>query len=114
MHLQQHHTRRRHISLDWKSQTVSGVPYRLKRRLTGTDFWQMAIDKEMLHVCPAFHIYNKGVKPLIGSKWIPCHMIFKIDFTRKARFVTGGHVTDPPTSIDVQVLLHDKAFPLLS
>jgi len=28
-------------------------------------------------------------------------MIFdvKMDFTRKAHFVTGGHMTDPPTSI---------------
>ena len=36
-------------------------------------------------------------------KEIPCHMIFDIKmdgkFTRKARFVAGGHVTDPPTAI---------------
>ena len=30
-----------------------------------------------------------------------CHLIFdvKIDFTRKAKFVAGGHFTDPPESI---------------
>jgi hypothetical protein len=68
---------------------------------TGTDFWQKAIAKEMLHVRPAFNILEKGASPPIGSKWIPCHMIFdiKMDFTRKARFVAGGHVTDPPSSI---------------
>jgi hypothetical protein len=37
----------------------------------------------------------------VGYKWIKCHMIFdvKTDFTRKARFVAGGHMTDPPSSI---------------
>ncbi len=41
------------------------------------------------------------MKAPVGSKWIPCHVIFdiKMDFTRKARFVAGGHVTNPPTSI---------------
>jgi hypothetical protein len=65
------------------------------------DFWQKAIAKEMLHVHPAFDILQHGVKAPVGYKWIPCHMIFdiKMDFTRKARFVAGGHVTDPPTSI---------------
>ncbi len=68
---------------------------------THTDFWQKAIAKEMLHVRPAFNIQPPDSKPPVGSKCIPCHMIFdiKMDFTRKARFVAGGHVTDPPTSI---------------
>jgi hypothetical protein len=68
---------------------------------TGTDFWQKATAKEMLHVRPAFNIMAKGSKAPVGSKWIPCRVIFdiKVDFTRKARFVAGGHVTDPPTSI---------------
>jgi hypothetical protein len=38
-------------------------------------------------------------------------MIFdvKMDFTRKARFVAGGHVTDPPTSITYSsVVAHDS------
>jgi hypothetical protein len=37
----------------------------------------------------------------VGFKWIRCHMIFdvKMDFTWKARFVAGGHMTDPPTTI---------------
>ncbi|GFH48949.1 hypothetical protein CTEN210_05425 [Chaetoceros tenuissimus] len=37
-----------------------------------------------------------------GYKEIPCHMIFDIKmdgkFTRKARLVAGGHVTDPPSA----------------
>jgi hypothetical protein len=36
-------------------------------------------------------------------KWslIPCHIIFdvKVDFTRKARFVAGGHKTEAPKGI---------------
>jgi Reverse transcriptase (RNA-dependent DNA polymerase) len=36
----------------------------------------------------------------VGFQEIPCHMIFdvKMDFTRKARFVVGGHVTRPPAT----------------
>jgi hypothetical protein len=82
------------------------VPNSIKRayeidKETGTDLWAKAIVKEMLHVSPAFEILDPGSPAPIGSKWIPCHMIFdvKMDFTRKARFVAGGHITDPPTSI---------------
>ena len=40
-------------------------------------------------------------KELIGYQEIKCHVIFdvKVDFTRKARFVAGGHMTDAPGSI---------------
>jgi len=68
---------------------------------TGTDFWAKAIEKEMKHVCPAFEILVKGRSAPIGSKWIPCHMVFevKMDFTQKARFVAGGHWTAPLASL---------------
>jgi hypothetical protein len=48
-----------------------------------------------------FRLLEKGVSPQPMSKCIPCHLIFdiKMDFTRKARFVAGGHVTDPPSSL---------------
>ena len=38
---------------------------------------------------------------MIGFQEIRCHVIFdvKMDFTRKARFVAGGHTTDMPASI---------------
>jgi hypothetical protein len=37
----------------------------------------------------------------VGFQEINCHMIFdiKMDITRKARFVAGGHRTEPPASI---------------
>jgi hypothetical protein len=46
----------------------------------------------------AFKILDDGEKIPIGFKWIKCHLIFdvKMDFTRKARFVAGVHMTDPP------------------
>jgi hypothetical protein len=38
---------------------------------------------------------------MIGCQEIKCHMVFdvKMDFSRKARFVAGGHMTETPTSI---------------
>ena len=63
----------------------------------GTDFWKKAIEKEMKNVMPAFQFTEDGKIP-IGYKHIDCHMVFdiKMDLTRKARLVTGGHQTDPP------------------
>jgi hypothetical protein len=62
---------------------------------TGTTFWRDAIAKEMKNVMPAFTFcgYDKVSK---GYKKIECHMVYdvKIDLTRKARLVAGGHQTD--------------------
>ena len=78
------------------------VPKTIKRALeidaeTGTDFWRRAIEKENKNVSPAFDVVHIGKVPP-GYTKIRCHMIFdiKMDFTRKARFVAGGHLTDPP------------------
>jgi Reverse transcriptase (RNA-dependent DNA polymerase) len=82
------------------------VPKTIKRALeidkeTGTDFWFQAICTEMKNNASAFDILelveNGGIVPP-GYTKITCHMIFdiKMDFTRKARFVAGGHLTDPP------------------
>ena len=67
--------------------------------------WQDAIAKEMVHVRPAFKPFIGSVqeaksKP-VGYQQIRCHMIFdiKLDFTRKARYVAGGHTTSAPTSM---------------
>ena len=74
----------------------------------GTDFWQKAIEKELRKVKIAWEVRDdldlnevrKG-KQLVGFTEIACHMVFdvKMDFTRKARFVAGGHLTDDPTTI---------------
>jgi hypothetical protein len=75
---------------------------------TGTDFWAKAIAKELRKVKVAWEARDelnldqvrKG-NQLIGFTEINCHMIFdvKMDFSRKARFVAGGHMTDTPSSI---------------
>jgi Reverse transcriptase (RNA-dependent DNA polymerase) len=64
-------------------------------------FWIDAIRKEMKTVTPAFRFLDEGATPPVGHQRIPCHLIFdiKMDFTRKARFVAGGHKTEPPASI---------------
>jgi hypothetical protein len=77
---------------------------------TGTGFWRKVLGKEMTKVKVAWKNAD-GVTPeqaqtgkepsLIGFQEIRCHVIFdvKMDFTRKARFVAGGHMTDTPGSI---------------
>lgn len=68
---------------------------------TNTTLWETAIKKEMKNVMTAFKILEEDENVPVGSQLINCHMIFdvKLDFTRKARFVAGGHMTDPPASL---------------
>jgi hypothetical protein len=69
--------------------------YELDRE-NGTDHWHQAILKEMKNNSVAFRFLEDNESLPVGSQWIPFHMIFdiKCDFTRKARFVAGGHWTD--------------------
>jgi Reverse transcriptase (RNA-dependent DNA polymerase) len=68
---------------------------------TGTTFWKDALRKEMAVIQPAIKILDEGVQAPVGYTQIPCHIIFdiKMDFTRKARFVAGGHKTEPPSTL---------------
>lgn len=70
-------------------------------RATGTTFWADAISKEMRAVAKAFQILESDAPDPVGYTRIKVHMVFDIkpDFTRKARLVAGGHMTDPPSSI---------------
>jgi hypothetical protein len=71
-------------------------------RLNGNTLWTDAIAKEMRNVRVAFRILPKGETAPGGYKKIPCHMIFDIkmtDFSRKARLVAGGHVTEAPAAM---------------
>jgi len=99
----------------WKTTHKFGVrlPKTAKEALqidkeTGTDFWQKAIEKELRKVKVAWEARDdltigdvRSGKALKGYTEINCHMIFdvKMDFTRKARFVAGGHMTEAPSSI---------------
>lgn len=66
----------------------------------GDTFWQDAINKEMGNVRIAFDIRSEKNAPP-GYQRIPHQLIFeiKMDFTRKARLVAGGHKTAPPTEL---------------
>jgi hypothetical protein len=78
--------------------------------MTGTKHWGNALKKEMSKVCVAYKARDditpndvrKGRVPdLRGYQEIKCHIVFdvKMDFTRKARFVAGGHMTQPASSV---------------
>jgi hypothetical protein len=66
-------------------------------RRTGTTFWRNTINKEMATVAHVFE-FVKDDEILGNYQFVLCHMVFdvKMDLTRKARFVAGGHMTDPP------------------
>jgi hypothetical protein len=78
---------------------------------TGMTFWMDAIRKEMEKVKIAFEFCESWTPQqirdglargdFVGYQEIDCHMIFdiKMDLTRKARFVAGGHTMETPTSI---------------
>lgn len=67
----------------------------------GNTLWADAIRKEMKNSRIAFQRLGENEKPPVGFKEITCHLVFdvKMDLTRKARYVAGGHLTDPPSSL---------------
>ncbi len=67
----------------------------------GNDLQHQAILKEMKDNAQAFHFLDPGESIPVGSQWVPFHMIFdvKVDLTRKARFVAGGHWTTTPMQL---------------
>ena len=89
-------------------------------KTTNTDFWRKAINKEMTKVkiawtthdrCTPQEVREGKALELIGFQEIGCHIIFdiKMDFTRKARFVAGGHTTEAPSPITYSsVVSHDS------
>ena len=102
----------------WKTTHKFGVrlPHGVDEALrideaTGTDFWLKAIKKEMDKVNVAFEFcenwtpeqVRRGIArgDFVGFQEIKCHMIFdvKMDLTRKARMVAGGHTTETPASL---------------
>ena len=76
----------------------------------GNHMWADAIQKEMskarvsykiIDGCTPEQVRSNQVDELRGHQEIKCHIIFdvKMDFTRKARFVAGGHMTEAPNSL---------------
>jgi Reverse transcriptase (RNA-dependent DNA polymerase) len=68
---------------------------------TKTTFWRDALSKEMGVIDPVNDIVPAGSRAPVGYTRMPCHVVFdiKMDFTRKARFVAGGHATEPPSTV---------------
>jgi hypothetical protein len=82
------------------------VPRNIKEAINfdlenGNKFCEEAIAKEMKNVRVAFKFLELSEKPAPGYKKIPLRMIFdiKMNFTRQARLVAGGHLTDPPSCL---------------
>ena len=76
----------------------------------GNTYWSDAISKEMSKAKVSYvpidgvtpeDVRSNKVDQLRGFQEIKCHIIFdvKMDFTRKARFVAGGHMTEAPNSL---------------
>lgn len=59
----------------------------------GNTFWKDAIEKELKNVRVTFRLLEDNEPIPVGSKLIDYHIIFdvKMDLTRKARLVAGGH-----------------------
>jgi hypothetical protein len=79
-------------------------------RTTNTDLWRRAINKEMARAkiawathdgCTPQDVREGKTHDFVGYQEIGCHLIFdvKMDFSRKARFVAGGHTTEAPSSL---------------
>jgi Reverse transcriptase (RNA-dependent DNA polymerase) len=69
-------------------------------RENGNTLWEDAIMKEANGVNIAFEVREDG-KPPLGFKHVQLMMIFniKMDFTRKARLLTRGDLTDTPPAL---------------
>ena len=82
------------------------VPSTVKEALqmdkdNGNTAWWDSIQKEMKNVRVAFNILDDDANLPPGHTFVKCHIIFdvKMDLTRKSRYVAGGHMTKPPSSV---------------
>jgi hypothetical protein len=83
------------------------LPHTVERALeidkeTGTTFWRDALEKEMKAVMVAFKILEEGADRPPGYEKVHCHIVFDIKMgtlQRKARYVCGGHTTNPSPEI---------------
>jgi hypothetical protein len=69
---------------------------------TGTKYWQEAINLEAKNVDVAFQELEEGENVPVGYQFVRCHMIFDVkagSLKRKARYVAGGHMTEPPSAV---------------
>ena len=89
-----------HTSLEYNFQKTVEEALQIDQQ-TGTSLWHDAIQKEMKNNAIAFEFLMPGANIPIGYKKISLHMVFdiKMDLTRKARLVAGGHMTEVPHNL---------------
>ena len=88
-------------------------------KINGNTFWEEAIDKEIGQLLDyeTFNFQEKGEKAPSGYQRIPGFLVFDVkhDLRRKARFVAGGHVTNPPKEeVYSGVVDHESVSPCFS
>ena len=69
---------------------------------SGTKHWFDAMSLEAKNVDVAFQELEEGEKVPVGYQFVRCHMIFDVkagSLKRKARYVAGGHMTEPPAAL---------------
>ena len=71
-----------------------------------TDFWYLAIKKEMHNIMPAFEFCDNDKMP-VRYKHFYCQMIFdiKFDLTKEAQFVAVSHQTNEPKNLTFSSLV---------
>jgi hypothetical protein len=66
----------------------------------GNTLWRDSVVTELTQIqeYETFESKGKGAPVPIGYKQIRCHFVFDVkhDGRHKARYVAGGHLTDPP------------------
>ena len=73
--------------------------------------WMDAISKEMTNIRVAFVILKDGERAPIVHKQINFLLIYDVnmeDFRRKARLVSGGHMTDTPKCMTYSSVLDGR------
>jgi hypothetical protein len=67
-----------------------------------TTHWKEEINLEAKNVDVAFHEMEDGEQVPVGYQFVKCHMIFDVkagSLKRKARYVSGGHITEASSAI---------------
>ena len=70
-------------------------------KATSTTYWKDAIDLEIKNVDVAFQDLEDNEKVPVGYQFVKCHVIFDVkagSLKRKARYLAGGHMTEPPAA----------------
>ena len=79
--------------------------------------WWDSIQEEMKNLRVAFDILDNDANLPPGHTFVKCCIIFdvKMDLTRKYRYVAGGHMTKPPSSMTyASVMSHESVFIILT